>query len=228
MTTPEPRTDDRVIAYVDGFNLYFGMRSQRLQHLYWLDISAVVRRLLERREVLVATKYFTSRVSGPADKVRRQNQYLDALQALPAFQMVFGVFQTHDRRCGTCGSVHQEHNEKQTDVNIAVALLSDAHRDLFDTALLLTADADLVPAVVAVRQLFPQKRIIAMFPPGRGSIRLGQEVHSKRRIRQWVLEACQLPDEVAGLDEFPRRRPAEWSLPPDDPRTQRESRETPT
>lgn len=209
--------EDRVIAYVDGFNLYFGMRSQRLQHLYWLDIPSVVRRLLERREVLIATKYFTSRVSGPPDKGQRQNEYLEALQTLPSFQMFFGVYQTHDRACGNCGTVHQEHNEKQTDVNIAVALLTDAYRDLFDTAVLVTADADLVPAVAAIRQLFPQKRIIAMFPPGRGSIRLAQEVHGKRRIRQWVLQACQLPDEVAGLDNFPRRRPPEWMLPTDDP-----------
>lgn len=206
--------NDRVIAYIDGFNLYFGLRSQRLNHLYWLDVCAMVRRLLGPRQTLVATKYFTSRVSGVPDKAQRQTEYIEAIAALPGLQTFFGVYQTHERTCASCGAVRQEHSEKQTDVNIAVALLTDANRDLFDTAVLVTADADLVPAVVAVRQLFPRKQVVAMFPPGRGSIRLGQEVHAKRRIRSWVLEACQMPDEVMGLDGYPKRRPQEWMLPP--------------
>ncbi len=201
---------DRVSAYVDGFNLYFGLKSQNLRHLYWLDVPAAVRRLLERRETLAVTKYFTSRVSGPSDKVRRQADYLDALSTLPDTRLYFGVYQTHDRTCASCGATWQQHNEKQTDVNIAVELLVDAHRDVFDTAVLVTADADLVPAIIALKALFPKKRVILMFPPGRGSVRLEQEAHGKRRLRPWVLQANQLPDTIVGLDGYPRSRPPEW------------------
>ena len=38
-----------------------------------------------------------------------------------------------------------------TDVNIATAMLTDAYRDRFDTALLVSADSDLVPPVRAAR-----------------------------------------------------------------------------
>ncbi|GMV26449.1 MAG: hypothetical protein AMXMBFR58_24800 [Phycisphaerae bacterium] len=202
----------RTVAYIDGFNLYFGLRSQGLRHLYWLDLAAMVRRLLEKDERLAATKYFTSRVSGPPEKVQRQNEYIDAIAAQPATQTYFGVYQSHARTCRNCGVAHEEHNEKQTDVNIAVELLVDAHRDVYDTAVIVSADADLVPAILAVKQLFPTKKLIVLFPPGRGSVRLEQEVHAKRRIRPWVLQACQLPDEVIGLDGYPRRRPPEWNL----------------
>ncbi len=211
MLNNQPNT--RVIAYIDGFNLYFGLRSQRLQHLYWLDIPKVVSRLLERREVLVATKYFTSRVSGPPDKVQRQTEYIEALQTRPNVSIHLGVYQSHARTCNQCGSVWEVHNEKMTDVNIAVELLSDAHRDLFETAIIVSADADLSPAIIAVNNLYPSKAVIAMFPPGRGSVRLEQLVAAKRRIRPWVLSASQLPDTVIGLDGYPRQRPAEWSLP---------------
>lgn len=203
----------RTIAYIDGFNLYFGLRSQRLQHLYWVDLPRMIERLLERGERLVATKYFTSRVSGSPDKALRQNEYIEALQSLPAFSLHFGVYQTHERQCHSCGAPWKDHSEKMTDVNIAVELLTDAHRDQFDTAILVSADADLAPAIVSLRSLFPSKRIVAMFPPGRGSIRLEQLVHAKRRIRTWVVQASQLPDTVTGLDGYPRRRPKEWSLP---------------
>ncbi|MCC6971475.1 MAG: NYN domain-containing protein [Phycisphaerales bacterium] len=201
---------ERVFAYIDGFNLYFGLKSQNLRHLYWLNVPGAIRRLLERREQLEVTKYFTSRVSGPPGKVQRQNDYIDALASLPNVRLYFGSYQTHPRTCASCGAVWEQHSEKQTDVNIAVELLVDAHRDAFDTAVLVTADADLVPAVVALKQLFPTKRIVMMFPPGRGSVRLEQEAHGKRRLRPWVLQANQLPDTVIGLDGFPRSRPPEW------------------
>lgn len=204
--------EDRVVAYIDGFNLYFGLRSQRLRHLYWLDVAAMVRKLLEKHEAIVATKYFTSRVSGPPEKVHRQTEYIEALQARPGIQLFFGVYQSEQRTCSACGTAWYVHNEKQTDVNIAVEMLVDAHRNVFDAAVLVTADADLVPAVGAIRALFPHKRVMVFFPPGRGSVRLQQEVHAKRRIREWVVRSSQLPDEVIGLDGYPRRRPKEWNI----------------
>lgn len=205
----------RTVAYIDGFNLYFGLRSQNLRHLYWLDLSAVVRRLLEKDERLRTVKYFTSRISGPPEKVQRQNEYIDAIAAQPHTQVYFGHYQTHRRVCRCCAYPSEEHHEKQTDVNIAVEMLVDAHRDVFDTAVLLSADADLVPVISALRQLFPAKRVVVFFPPGRGSVRLAQEAHAQRRVRRWVIQACQLPDEVMGLDGYPRRRPREWQLSAD-------------
>lgn len=209
----------RTIAYIDGFNLYFGLRSQRLRHLYWLDLRAMVRRLLEKDEQLLALKYFTSRISGPPEKVRRQNDYIDAVTAQPATRVYFGHYQSHPRSCQSCGAIYEHPNEKQTDVNIAGELIVDAHRDLYDTAVIVSADADLVPPIVAIKQLFPSKRVLVFFPPGRGSDRLTQEAHGKRRIRPWLLQACQLPDEVIGLDGFPRRRPQEWTIAPPPPET---------
>lgn len=34
-------TPDRVIAYIDGFNLYYGLRDSKLRSSRWLDIPAV-------------------------------------------------------------------------------------------------------------------------------------------------------------------------------------------
>ena len=45
------------------------------------------------------------------------------------------------------------YEEKETDVNIAIAMLTDAVRDVYDIALLVSADSDLRPAVGAVKRL---------------------------------------------------------------------------
>jgi len=56
-------------------------------------------------------------------------------------------------------------------VNIAIALTSDAFRDQFDTALLVSGDSDLTGPVLQIKQLFPAKRIVVAFPPARSSAR---------------------------------------------------------
>lgn len=209
----QSQINDRVVAYVDGFNLYFGMRQLRLQQFYWLNVPKAIERLLEREERLIATKYFTSRVSGPPDKVQRQSEYLEALETVPNLSMIFGMYNTQTRKCSACQSEWEQHSEKMTDVNIAVEMLTDAHRDVFDTAVVVSADADLAPAFQAIRMLYPNKRVLAMFPPGRGSVKLESIVHGKRRMRQWVIAASQLPDTVIGRDGYPKKRPKEWMLP---------------
>jgi hypothetical protein len=73
---------ERVIAYIDGFNLYFGMKSKGWKRFYWLDLPELVRQLLKTDQQLVDAKYFTSRISASLsdpDKSKRQNIYLDAL-----------------------------------------------------------------------------------------------------------------------------------------------------
>jgi len=161
----------RVISYVDGFNLYFGLRDSGLRRHLWLDLLKLSENLLKSGQVLVQVKYFTSHISGPHSKRRRQLAYLEALGTLDAgrFSMSFGKYQDNPRRCGKCGAEESVPAEKMTDVNIAVEMLKDAFQERFDVALLVSADSDLCPLVKAVRTLFPQKAVVAAFPPGRAA-----------------------------------------------------------
>ena len=54
---------NRVMVYVDGFNLYFGMVESGLHHCKWLDINKLITSCLTPNQEAVAIKYFTSRVS---------------------------------------------------------------------------------------------------------------------------------------------------------------------
>jgi hypothetical protein len=63
---------ERVIAYVDGYNLYYSLRSKGWKWFYWLNLQALVQRLLKPRQTLTALKYFTTIITEPDDKRRRQ------------------------------------------------------------------------------------------------------------------------------------------------------------
>ncbi len=56
---------ERVISYIDGFNLYFGLKSARLNRYLWLDLHNLSINLLKKPQQLVKVKYFTARITGP-------------------------------------------------------------------------------------------------------------------------------------------------------------------
>ena len=106
--------EQRVIAYVDGFNLYFGLRDSALQRCYWLNLRALAESLLRPGQVLVTTKYFTARIAGgrsgdasdrkrAADQKRkRQSDFLEALNTLADFEMFEGHYLGKDICCFSC------------------------------------------------------------------------------------------------------------------------------
>jgi hypothetical protein len=69
----------RVVAYIDGFNLYFGLKAGYGRRYHWLDLQVLVTSLLQPGQELRAVLYFTARVKNDADAALRQSTYLDAL-----------------------------------------------------------------------------------------------------------------------------------------------------
>lgn len=201
---------ERVIAYVDGYNLYYGLREKGWKRFYWLNIQAMVRHLLKPGQTLVATKYFTTIIKRPEDRRRRQAVFLEALQTLGDFRIYFGHFLADTVSCRNCGYTYETHHEKMTDVNISVELMSDAFQDEFDTALLISADSDLVGPVKTVHRLFHDKRVVVAFPPGRSSKALKQVASAQINVGRNVLAKSVFPDQVVKPDGYILRRPAEW------------------
>lgn len=206
----------RAIVYVDGFNLYFGMRHARLSHCRWLDVCRLSRRLLLPNNRWVGTKYFTARIAASpgdgrddAEKQRRQALYLDALRTLPNLQLLEGKYQPKPVRCRDCGREWTDHEEKMTDVRIATELLVDAWHDSFDTAVVVSGDADLSPPVRALSAM--GKRVVVAFPPKRSSHELRHAAHTTFTIKPEALEGSQLPPSVITNDGFTISRPETWA-----------------
>jgi uncharacterized LabA/DUF88 family protein len=201
---------ERVRGYIDGFNLYFGLKSTGWKKYYWLNLQTMLENLLNAHQQLIFTTYFTSRVSYPPDKQRRQSTFIEALETLSDFRILYGHYQASPRRCNRCGHKEMVPNEKMTDVNIAVEILSDAYQDLFDTALLVSADSDLTAPILAVKNLFPHKRIVVAFPPHRHSAQLERLAHAHLQIGRANLAKSVFPDKVQKPDGYVLERPVTW------------------
>lgn len=201
---------ERVSAYIDGFNLYFGLKSKGWRRYYWLDLRALVMNLLKPGQELVVVKYFTARISHDPDKQKRQSTFLEAVATLPDTRIFYGHYLPKPRECFRCGATWTSHEEKMTDVNIAVELLNDAYDDVFDTALLISADSDLTAPVGAVRARFARKRVVVACPPNRQSKRLERVAHAYFRIGRKKIQDSQFPETVRKADGFVLKRPESW------------------
>lgn len=201
----------RVAAYIDGFNLYFGLKDKYARRYLWLDLQALSESLLRRGQTLAHVTYFTARVRGNADSQQRQSDYLDALVShSPLVSVVDGRFQEKRRQCRQCGSSWTVFEEKETDVHIAVSLVEDGVQDRYDMALLISADSDLCPAIRAIKRLRPEKRIIAAFPPRRNSDDLKRAVDGYLYIGHAAIRHSQLPPHVTTPAGIVLSRPKHW------------------
>ena len=200
---------ERVITYIDGYNLYYGLRDQGWKRFYWLNLQKLAGQFLGMGEVLLETKYFTTIVKYPDDKRRRQQVFLEALQTIPNLSMFYGHFLSDTITCRNCGHTYATHHEKMTDVNISVELMKDAFQNRFDTAFLISADSDLVSPIRSIQELFPKKKVTSIFPPGRFSSALKSV--SARTLRMGHLELAKslLPDQV-NKNGVILNRPSSW------------------
>ncbi len=200
-----------VIVYVDGFNLYHGLRSRSWKRYYWLDLWLLAERFLRPGQTLVRVVYYTSLIKHDPPGQSRQLRYLDALRTVrPALSIVYGHYLAKAQRCRSCGGTWLRPEEKMTDVNIACDLLLDASDGSFDVALLVSGDSDLVPPIRAVRDRWPRKAIVAIFPPDRSSEALKKAAHGWLWLGEDKLRRSQLPDRVPVSGRF-IERPREWS-----------------
>ena len=204
----------RVAVYIDGFNLYYGLRSKGWRRYYWLDLLKLSEKLLLHDQRLVSVRYFTApilRQPGNPGRYERQQTYLQALNTLSPLSIHYGYFLPKNDVCPECGASQSTFEEKMTDVNIAVALMEDAHDDEFDTAIIISGDSDLSRPTVAIRERYPQKRVIVAFPPNRTSFRLRQVSTGSFTIGRRRFGSSQLPDQVVTASGYPINKPTRWS-----------------
>lgn len=92
------------------------------------------------------------------------------------------------------------HEEKETDVNIALTMLDFAYKDKFDHAFLISNDSDLAPAIHMIRKNFPKKFITTIVPPHyTHSNELIKASSEKAKITINHLERCLFPQTIYDL-----------------------------
>ena len=212
------------IAYIDGGNLYHGLLRGHPK-CKWLDLTAMVRSLLDDAHHLVATKYFTSRAKTyPHDSaaVERHNLYLQAIAAYGGVEIIEGYYNKNkawvpsvDSTCRKCktsinGFVHvMKIEEKRTDVNLVTALLRDAYTNAAESFVIISGDADFIAPVELVRHELDKQVIV--FNPHQRSTDLRFHATYNRDIPSDLPSKCQLPDLVPVGNGRMIHRPSAWA-----------------
>lgn len=85
----------KVIAYIDGFNLYYS--SLKGTPNKWLDLYSLCSSLLKPDQELIEVKYFSALVKDRfnKNKIVHQSIYLDALKTNPKVKIKLGFFSEH-------------------------------------------------------------------------------------------------------------------------------------
>jgi uncharacterized LabA/DUF88 family protein len=202
----------RIIFFIDGFNVYHAL--QKVPHFRkykWLNYSALAKVLVSPKDQIVDILYFTAYTDWDASKKARHRLLVQALR-MQGIKVIFGKFKRRDKTCSLCGRTYKTFEEKRTDVNMAITLFQTAMNNEFDTAILITGDSDLVPAVEAVKLSFPAKQIGLVIPIGRSAEELKNVCDFHIKMKEKHLKTCQLPDAIL-LDpakNITLQRPATW------------------
>lgn len=200
----------RVVVYIDGFNLYHAIDALKRPHLKWVCLRDIAQSLLRADEALKSVKYFSAYATWMHDRHLRHRAYTDALMARGVI-LHMGQFKEKPRKCFSCGAVWKGHEEKETDVQIAVHMVADAMRGDVDRIILISADTDLGPAIKMINSAAPACEVFVATPPKRfGQCR---SLMPKLEITAGRLGQCLLPENVQTGPSKSVQRPAQYAPP---------------
>ena len=205
----------RVNAYIDGFNFYHTLASRErpeLNKYKWLDYKKLVKMFLHPSDKLGEIYYFTAIPYWNQQKVTRHCRFAAALQSV-GVKMVEGRFQEVTKDCRSCNNEYTTHEEKRTDVNIAVTLIRHAIEDSYDKALIFSADSDLIPAIECVNTLRSDKRIEVVIPIHANATQIKDAAFRASQVNEKHLRDAQFPNTIEWLHRGKTNiisKPIEW------------------
>ena len=141
--------NNRVAIYIDGSNFYHKIKELGLSNLVKFDYRSLSKWLAGGREI-ISCRYYIGIIRAEegnekGQELRKNQQRL--LSHLHSSNQNFVVKNGYMMKSG--GVYH----EKGVDVKLAVDLLVGAYDDLYDTAILVSSDTDLIPAISKIRHL---------------------------------------------------------------------------
>jgi len=217
----------RTIAYIDGYNLYYGLL--RKSQYKWLDVYALFRdHALNQSSDLVEVRYYTApmlgKMSDDLESPIRQRRYLQALRKMHPIGLTLiegrivasTPFQRLIRPIPEAPHLQKvqvlDFNEKKTDVNIASDMINGAWLKTYDQAVLCSNDSDLEGALRSIKEHHPHIHIGLVAPisgedPRKISGDLAKFSDWKKILSTAHLARSQLPDRIPSSQ---LSKPAAW------------------
>lgn len=194
----------KVIALIDGFNLYHGIKSLHVNSLKWCDVTGLAEKFLLKNESVAKVLFYTAYPSHLPSGIRTRYQlYVDTLKQ-SGVKVIQGVFKEKERYIN--GRKHIFHEEKETDVRIAVDLIDLAYRKEADKFFVVSGDSDLRPAVERALERFDDISVMMLLPPSQHSKnfrRLEEKSHGRfkvMKIKRRHIQSSRFPDKVGSFN----------------------------
>ena len=175
----------RVITYIDGFNLYHSIadlirRNTSLKHLQWQNLISLSKQFLSRNDTLQTTYFFSAYPYWKPHFMQEHKDYIAILEDL-GIKIVLGNFKEKKVYCHNCHTTITKHEEKQTDVNIAMQILRDCYERQCDCMQIISADTDLAMPIKFTKD--KGIKIDIVLPPNRISNELTDLADKKSNIK---------------------------------------------
>lgn len=182
----------RKIFLIDGFNLYHSICANPVLVKYkWLNLRKLCE-CFKLGQNVEAIYYFTALTKWKPQQMARHQLFISVLEDL-GIKIIYGQFRAKTKYCDNCQTTRPSHEEKQTDVNIAIELLQLAYENKFDTASIISGDSDLIPAIKKVNDLFGEKKIDLVIPYNRSAEELKGVCNRSSKIKIKHLHHSLLP-----------------------------------
>jgi len=143
------------------------------------------------------------------DKISRHKAYTRALTA-SGVKVIESHFKKKDVYETETGKKFVAHEEKETDVALACAVLEGAKNDLFDVAVIMTGDTDLRPVSSTFARMYPDKKLIFVFPFGRKNKELVKVSSDSFAFSAESYAKYQFPEKVQLPSGKFVHKPKEW------------------
>ena len=202
----------RVAFIIDGLNLYHSIERRPHWHGFkWLDLRALANAFIKpSSEVIVDVCFCTSSPTWNLNKLNRHNLLLKAYLDL-GIRVVKGDIRKTKRDCrATCLQEFEDHEEKQTDINVAVEVLRGVMGGTCDKVFLVSGDSDQIPTVKFFHEKFPDKELVIVIPPGEMAENLRQTAKASAQITLVQLKRSMLSEPHVCKDGMGITKPCSW------------------
>jgi len=137
--------EEKVFIIIDGSNFYHRLKETGLENLLNFNYAKFEQFLLTKRK-LILKKYYIG-------VVRTEEGNPKSYEMWKNQRILLGKLQKEGWKIGfgQLLKTSEGYHEKGVDVLISVDLLVGAYENLYDTAILVSSDTDLIPAIEKVR-----------------------------------------------------------------------------
>lgn len=175
----------RVITYIDGFNFYHSVtellnRQNKHTKFKWVNFTQMARLFLAGNDTIEKIYYFSAYASWKLESMQRHRAFVSILKDL-GIEVILGTFKEKRVHCTNCNTIITKHEEKQTDVNIAVQIIKDCYENACDCMQIVSGDTDLIPPIVFAKQRGIKIHIV--LPPNQRANELIALADKKSKIK---------------------------------------------